>query len=92
MVWDHNHATIDAPSALLRFMIMYFLFTIKGDLIAGEKNYKEALEVLEDTEVEVDSPNVSPAAVLDNKLPLATAYQRIGWNMHKQGRNEEAVK
>ena len=25
------------------------------------------------------------------KIHLATAYQRLGWNLHKQGKNEEAV-
>ena len=28
----------------------------------------------------------------DMSLQLATVYQRLGWNLHKQGNNEGAVR
>ncbi|XP_045195289.2 uncharacterized protein LOC123550885 isoform X2 [Mercenaria mercenaria] len=48
----------------------------KGDFVSGANNYQSALDVLVGTE---------------KYLQLATVYQKMGWNLHRQGLNAEAV-
>ncbi|XP_045170435.2 uncharacterized protein LOC123532899 isoform X3 [Mercenaria mercenaria] len=48
-----------------------------GNLLGGQKHYQEALRILENQE---------------KSLILATAYQRMGWNILLQGKNTEAIR
>ncbi|XP_060583625.1 uncharacterized protein LOC132739833 isoform X1 [Ruditapes philippinarum] len=48
----------------------------KGDFLHGANNYQSALEVLEK---------------MEKSVHLASAYQKMGWNMHRQGLNVEAI-
>ncbi|XP_045195284.2 uncharacterized protein LOC123550882 [Mercenaria mercenaria] len=48
----------------------------KGDFLHGANNYQSALTVLEN---------------MEKSIQLASVYQKLGWNMHKQGLNDEAI-
>ncbi|KAL4232475.1 hypothetical protein ACF0H5_007167 [Mactra antiquata] len=79
--------------AMVHLAIGSMATNIKGDLVNGQTNYKHALEVLESMETtDSESKSVVTKSDTDKKLHLATGYQRMGWNMHKQGKNDEAVK
>ncbi|KAK3580416.1 hypothetical protein CHS0354_012439 [Potamilus streckersoni] len=63
--------------ALVKISFGSMLTNAKGDTIGGEKYYRQALQVLK----------AGPPCV-----KLAEVHQRLGWNLHVQGRAEESVR
>ncbi|KAL3882209.1 hypothetical protein ACJMK2_028577 [Sinanodonta woodiana] len=63
--------------AVVKISFGSMLTNAKGDTIGGEKYYRQALQVLK----------AGPPCV-----KLAEVHQRLGWNLHVQGRAEESLR